>query len=161
MRRLLSPRHFTAAVMMKAAGGDGDMEMAQNRPRRIHLWPPWAWGPGTRVLGTRARARTRASALVLNAYLLSFAFVSRNNMHATPSIRTADYTYRNGRRLSQRKKAICRFEYHVDKFPGRAIEERMKRETEKEMGELRARKEKRGRKKTEMENRKWHFPDRM
>lgn len=28
-------------------------------------------------------------------------------------MRTADYTYRNGRRLSQRKKAICRFDYQT------------------------------------------------
>lgn len=65
-------------------------------------------------------------------------------------MRTAGYTYRNGRRLSQRKKAICRFEYHVDRFPGRTVEERTERKKETE--ELRAKEKERERRKRRVES---------
>lgn len=50
----------------------------------------------------------------------------------------------------------------MDRFPGRAIEEENGERERERNGRAKSEREKEGRrKKTEMENRKWHFPDRM
>jgi len=77
--------------------------------RRARLWSPKSMSSGSSSSCTRACRRAKyGSALFLHLRL------ARNNMHATPSNALCRlYVCCNGRRLSQRKKAARRIEYHV------------------------------------------------
>ncbi|KAL0109807.1 hypothetical protein PUN28_013459 [Cardiocondyla obscurior] len=108
-----------------------------------------AVGDGSARLCPRAKC---TSALFFFLFFF-FAFASGSKQHARYAKlkRTADYTYRNRRWLSQRKKAIYRCEYQVDRFPGRIVEESMK----KERKDVARKKRKRKREKEREKRRKW------